>query len=354
MSISENKSHTSTQVERLNISFLDDAIVKARKYRDTSLHSTTAIRSSAPNSQIQDSIQRGDVIEFYGPASGGKTTILYHIALTTILPPSWNRTYGENLDSHDIIDVNATIELGGRGKGVIFFDLDGKFDIQRLYSMMIYYLHKQVEITLKEDINLIPSESEIESIAKNAIKRIHVFKPNLSESFYATLLDLPKYMRELQQNESYEFSFLMIDQINVFYWEDKDYDEVGIIANDTWKNNNIHYYIQALKQIIELTGIIVITTNWAITPPEAIDRIPINLCYPVVAHAAWQSFVKYRFVVDRQSVPQYDVCPEEGHNLKVNFLSRSLFYGRLTTPNNNPSDVDVFQFGIDEGGIVFK
>ncbi|CAG8809628.1 17770_t:CDS:1, partial [Racocetra fulgida] len=236
---------------------------------------------SASNSQ--DSIQRGDVIEFYGPASGGKTTILYHIALTTILPPSWNRTY-ENLDLYDITDVNATIELNGRGKGVIFFDLDGKFDIQRLYSMMIYYLHRRVKTTLKEDINLIPSESEIESIAKNALKRIHVFKPNLPESFYATLLDLPKYMKELQQSESYEFSFLMIDQINTFYWEDKDYDEVGIIANDTWKNNNVHYYVQALKQIIELTGVTVITTNWAITPPEAVDRIPLNLCYPVVAH----------------------------------------------------------------------
>ncbi|CAG8816397.1 14961_t:CDS:1, partial [Gigaspora rosea] len=47
----------------------------------------------------------------------------------------------------------------------------------------------------------------------------------------------------------------------------------------------------------------------------------------------------------------YNVCREEANNLKADFLSRSLFYGRLTTPSNNPSDVEVFQFGIDEKGI---
>ncbi|RIB18734.1 hypothetical protein C2G38_2183780 [Gigaspora rosea] len=326
MSISENKSHPSTQIERLHISFLDDALIKAQ----------------------------GDVIEFYGPACGGKTTILYHIALTTILPPSWNRTFGENLESDNLTDANPTIELNGRGKGVIFFDMDGKFDIQRLYSMTLHYLHRQMEITLKENKTWNPSESEIESIAKNALKRIQVFKPNSPESFYATLLDLPKYMKELQQNEGYEFTFLMIDQINAFYWENKDYDEVGIIANDTWKNNNAHYYVQALRQIIELTSVTIITTNWAITPPETVNRIPHNLCYPIVANLAWQSFVKYRFIIDRQLTPQYNVCREEANNLKADFLSRSLFYGRLTTPSNNPSDVEVFQFGIDEKGIVFK
>jgi hypothetical protein len=159
--------------------------------------------------------------------------------------------------------------LNGLDKGVLFFDLDGKYDIKRLYTMIKYHLRNKIELIIKErnsrqeeqqqqqygtqqqlptplssysslrssqlsqegqgelyGIESLPTEQEIDIIARNSLKKLHIFQPNASIEYLATLLSLPEYIREIQEKEGYEFNYLMIDSINSFYWQDKS-EELG-------------------------------------------------------------------------------------------------------------------------------
>ncbi|CAI2187213.1 18600_t:CDS:2 [Funneliformis geosporum] len=226
--------------------FLDNTIKKIyefhkqRQRRNT--QETSSINSTA-RLYNQPYIHGGDVIEFYGPSCGGKTTILHHVIVTTIIPKYWTR------------DDRSRIELNGHGKGILFFDLDGRYDIKRLYSMIIYYLRNRIGQIIKEsnsqkveihqqlptplssfstqgsqdelfNMKSLPTEQELDVIAKCSLKKLHIFQPNASVEYLATLLSLPEYVKEIQEKEGYEFNYLMIDSINAFYWQDKS-EELG-------------------------------------------------------------------------------------------------------------------------------
>ncbi|CAG8578483.1 17217_t:CDS:2, partial [Acaulospora colombiana] len=363
------------QKECFRLPFLDNAILKANENFFIRNSSTNSPRPfTAPIFNDLTILQPGDVIELYGPACSGKTTILYHTILTTILPPRWTRSDGCD---------NASIDLYGRGRGVIFFDLDGKFKIQRLYSMILHYLIQRVSNAVKEkkekyklippshqknektlvssigptstsDVNLdwIPSEEEIKTIARMALHKLHIFEPTISESFYATLLTLPEYMMGCIQNEGYDFSFLMIDSINSFYWQDKVEEADQATDGDKWKQKNSYYYVHALKQIIQVTKVIVVATNGISLKSNVIQPLPPELCYTSIAPLAWQSFVKYRFALAKQPLLQYLISPQEAVDIeeikRKEFRDQPWFYGRLVTPifSNTHSVEEVFQFRI--------
>ncbi|CAG8575636.1 2228_t:CDS:2 [Funneliformis caledonium] len=231
------------QPNYLHLPFLDNAIKKIYEYHNQRQGRTTQGAfsiNSAGRSYNQPYIHGGDVIEFYGPSCGGKTTILHHVIVTTIIPKYWTR------------DDVSRIELNGLGKGILFFDLDGRYDIKRLYTMIIYYLRNRIRQIIKEsnsqqvgtrqqlptplstqgsqdelfNMESLPTEQELDVIAKCSLKKLHIFQPNASIEYLATLLSLPEYVKVIQEKEGYEFNYLMIDSINAFYWQDKS-EELG-------------------------------------------------------------------------------------------------------------------------------
>ncbi|RIA94590.1 hypothetical protein C1645_803467 [Glomus cerebriforme] len=243
-----NVPHINPKPNYFHLPFLDNSIKKVYEYHDQQRKRNIS-KSSSAQLYNQPYIHSGDVIEFYGPSCGGKTTILYHVIVTTIIPKYWTR----NEDNE-----NVKIELNGLGKGVLFFDLDGRHDIKRLYTMIMYYLRNRIEEIAKErnsqlEVQLptplssfssscpsqlsqegqgelynieLPTEQELEMIAKNSLKKLHIFQPNVSIEYLATLISLSEYIKEIQEKEGYEFNYLMIDSISAFYWQDKS-EEVG-------------------------------------------------------------------------------------------------------------------------------
>lgn len=345
--------HTKPKPNYFHLPFLDNVIEKVYE-----CHNRQQERNTPSSAQLYDQpyIHNGDVIELYGPSCGGKTTILYHVIVTTIIPKYWTR----NKDDED-----ARIELNGLGKGVLFFDLDGRHNIKRLYTMIMYYLRNRIEQIVKErnsqeaqqhdthqqlptplsslssqlsqegqgelyNIDSLPTEQELDMIARNSLKKLHIFQPNMSIEYLATLLSLPEYIKKIQEKEGYEFNYLMIDSINSFYWQDKS-EEIGEkavnLGNDvdsdsdddgrgnesninnieldnfeainegidptssppmyyngrqshsrsninslkssTLNNHNFQYYIvQALQILIQSTNLIILATNWVIFGPS--------------------------------------------------------------------------------------
>ncbi|GES92358.1 DNA repair protein XRCC2 homolog isoform X1 [Rhizophagus clarus] len=383
------------QPNYFHLPFLDNVIKKVYEYHNRQQERNAPL----PSTQLYDQpyIHNGDVIELYGPSCGGKTTILYHVIVTTIIPKYWTR----NKDD----DEDAKIELNGLGKGVLFFDLDGRHDIKRLYTMIMYYLRNRIEQIVKErnsrevqqqdeahlqlptplsslssqpsqeeqgefyNNDSLPTEQELDMIARNSLKKLHIFQPNMSIEYLATLFSLPEYIKEIQEKEGYGFNYLMIDSINAFYWQDKS-EEIGEQAINSGNGvdsdsdddggeldnfeiineegidptsspmyyngrqshsrssinglnsstSSIHkfqyYIVQALQILIQSTNLIILATNWVVFGPSEHKqktvsqtninlKIPQELNYTTVLSPYWDSLLKYKFVIAKQLLPQY-------------------------------------------------
>ncbi|CAG8586097.1 4738_t:CDS:1 [Paraglomus occultum] len=316
-------------------------------------------------------LSSGDVVEFCGPAYGGKTSILYFTTLTTILPPYWLQS---KIESGPSLKITRKFEIGGRGTSVIFFDLDGRFDVSRIYDWIVRHLKRRVEKSFEESNteessgeseiqdkeadcchDWVPTEEEITEIAKDALRRLHVFSPRTPLEFIATLHSLKEYLEHCQQRTRETFTFIMIDSIMAFYWQDR--------AEESYRGNSIStsssvYLTQTLHILSSLlfaNGLILLTTSWSLISDNSLSTAyPPELVYKDTLSHIWQSFVKYRFVVARQPLPQY----EEG--TRIAELSRNrrkereekrregLFFGRMVTP---ACDCDIFEFQINDDGI---
>ncbi|CAG8519471.1 5475_t:CDS:2 [Ambispora leptoticha] len=331
-----------------------------------------------------------DVIEFYGPACGGKSSILYSLIPKTILPRIWVR------DGGTLYDEEKQFYIGGADNGIILIDLDGRFDMRRVYRLIVANLRKKIQEFICEDTkerertnddynsrtnmgssmpidmhyyDWLPTEEEISQIACLALQRVHVFQPNSSLEFLATLQSLPEYMLE---NDD-EFKYLMIDSIMAFYWQDKS-EEMGNGGNAATSLSYASSVVRALRQVIKESSVVTITTNWALTLPEFNNGInetmsnnpiitttslpfPSELFYRDISPRVWQEFVKYRFVVAKQPLPQY---PVSIHPTKVvcdqarmEILRNTWFSGRIVTPICGNINLNIFTFKItEEDGIL--
>jgi hypothetical protein len=69
-----------------------------------------------------------DLITGQGPKASGKTELLYQLLTNCILPKEWRG-----------------IELGGHECGVLLFDTDLKFDLQRVLTLLHYKFVQYVQ-----------------------------------------------------------------------------------------------------------------------------------------------------------------------------------------------------------------
>ncbi|CAG8525932.1 15361_t:CDS:2 [Rhizophagus irregularis] len=393
-----NVPHTKPKPNYFQLPFLDNVIEKVYEYHNRQQERNTP--SSSAQLYDQPYIHNGDVIELYGPSCGGKTTILYHVIVTTIIPKYWTRNKED--------DEDARIELNGLGKGVLFFDLDGRHNIKRLYTMIMYYLRNRIEQIVKErnsqeaqqydkhqqlptplsslssqlsqeelyNIDSLPTEQELDMIARNSLKKLHIFQPNMSIEYLATLLSLPEGNESNINNielDNFEAINEGIDPTSsppMYYNGRQSHSRSSInsLNSSTSNNHNFQYYIvQALQILIQSTNLIILATNWVIFGPSEHKqktfsttntnlRIPQELNYTTVLSPYWDSLLKYKFVIAKQLLPQYsdDIIPQvvEKDENRRNLLKEPLFFGRLILPSCDEKCGEIFSFKISEKGIM--
>jgi hypothetical protein len=312
----------------------------------------------------------GDVVEFCGPAYGGKTSILYFIILTTILPPYWIQS---NIESGPSLKITKRFEIGGRGTSVIFFDLDGRFDANRVYEWAVKHLKRIVEKSCEEESDIeddgnnvekrrdknggcsdwVPTEEEIKEIVLDALKRLHVFNPQSSLEFIATLCSLKEYLEYCRQRTREIFSFIVIDSIMAFYWQDRA--EESYRGNSPSSSVSLVQILNILSSLLSANGLVLLTTSWSLISDNYLSTLyPPELAYKDTLSHFWQSFVKYRFVIARQPLPQYEegirIAELSGNRKRERERKRreGLFFGRMVTP---VCDCDVFEFQINDDGM---
>ena len=231
------------------------------------------IRSALPASTTSESsLNPGDVIEIQGLAGSGKTSLLYFLSMTSILPFKLMVSYLGN--SYEIV-------LGGRGKAAVVCDCDGNWNSSRLEHIISTYVHRRVLQTINVESELELADSDdlandvspsVPTIVGTSLQHIHIFRPTSSLSFAATLIALPSYHTSSMPDQ--EICMLMIDSMSAFHWPDRWNADRSALdaqrgANPPLATHEMpmHRILTALNELRQRFGFVTFITNWSFFPP---------------------------------------------------------------------------------------
>jgi DNA-repair protein XRCC2 len=197
------------------------------------------------------------VIEIQGPASSGKTHLLYHLIITCITPLA-----------------HPPITLGGWDQAAIIFDTDGTFNVHRLRQLLISRLSR---LASRSGDTLLEAP-QIEEIAMRALGKLHIFHPNSSIQLAATLLHLPAFHASKLRDS--DIGLLAIDSISSFHWPDRFTVEqirasphltTGSHANFV---SPLQHVLIALQKFRLSHGPVIVFTNWGLNtlPNDSLYR----------------------------------------------------------------------------------
>lgn len=209
----------------------------------------TPTETAAPP-PLLSSLGRGHVIEVQGPASSGKTHMLYHFVLLCISPSK-----------------EMSMDFGGNGLAAIVYDTDSSFDVARLHQLLLTRLSL-----------VLPYNMEMtRRLAEESLQRLHVFRPTSLLQLATSLLHLPSYHKV--HIPEHEIGLVAVDSVSAFYWPDR------FIAEQT---RNILQFAQGgldpvsvhpLQHVLTALGRLrlshapsIILTNWGLNPASRSDE----------------------------------------------------------------------------------
>ena len=149
-------------------------------------------------------------------SAAGKSQVLYHLIATAVLPSNFN---GASLDGSD--------------SAVVFIDNDGRFDAQRLRAVARGIIQNKLQTSVENFSPDTSLDESIDSLAFEALRHVHVFRPQSSLALLATLQSLDAYLLELNRHPSTNRALkaIFIDSATAFIWQDKLQDEITRIED---------------------------------------------------------------------------------------------------------------------------
>ena len=168
------------------------------------------------------------VIECYGDEGCGKTEVLLHFVVNTILPDRWEH-----------------LNIGGQNAVAIFIDLDYKFPMIRLISLLEQRLIACSESTEK-------CESSSNQFVKSCLERFYKVNCHSTLQFVITLYSLNKFI-----NNRPDTSLILIDNILSFHWIDK-YEHANKKGSQDIYQMEV---VEALRKLISNFGLNVILSR---------------------------------------------------------------------------------------------
>ena len=167
------------------------------------------------------------MIEIQGPASSGKTHLLYHLLLSVLVP-------------------SQRPEIA-----VVVYDTDAAFDIQRFRHLLLSRISRLPSSTLD------PHEC-----VQRALARLHLFRPTSFAQLAASIANLPAYHSSHMPNQ--EIAVLAIDSISAFYWADRFAAEQLRDPASTKDKTALHHVLDAIQSVQRSHRPLAILTNWAL------------------------------------------------------------------------------------------
>ncbi|ODM14770.1 hypothetical protein SI65_09764 [Aspergillus cristatus] len=281
------------------------------------------------------------VVEISSTSSvAGKSQLLYYLAAIAVLPST--------------ID---NVQIDGRNAAVVFIDTDGRFDADRLLSVVRGILYQKLKQHMVEQL------PDTESILYNSLQHVHVFRPTSSSSLLATLQSLESYLfdtgRHLSANRPLHAIF--IDSATAFFWQDKLRDQIARVEEIGRPHSEIEHdrrskrsfyigdmyaeLVRELKRVRSLFGCAVVytTTAWvgraASASASGEDLVAFRCSLP----PPWGLFPTLRVVVRANGQGRFLGC--------VNGLGREEWPRRVVEELERQSR-GTFVFSADEHGVL--
>ncbi|KAF9203874.1 DNA repair protein xrcc2 [Haplosporangium sp. Z 27] len=283
-------------------------------------------------------LQPGDMIDFYGPSCCGKTSYLYAIIISTILPRSWKYSKSK-----------PAILLNGKARSVMFLDLEQGFSVDRLKLLLHLEIFTRIGLyeeqekakarkhynehdrqdfsnigndTVEEhvddeaatrmgedsgaekqwqedchvDIRSPEMQAKMDLLVQSCLRNVHVFRPQDAISAIVILRTLDQYIAASTSIGSPSlsipsppFAILMIDSLSSFYWQER-------ASNN--HNRFIGVLIDALNRLIPRWKLIFVSTTWSLPSKTlATDRTVTDTL---------RARFRYRFLMQPRTLDRFD------------------------------------------------
>ncbi|CAK9219763.1 unnamed protein product [Sphagnum troendelagicum] len=228
----------------------------------------------APLQQV--ALQARDVVEVAGPSGSAKSELLLQAAVTCLLP---ERLYG-----------------GWEG-GVLWYDLDGHFDILRLVCLLQARIHQGKALSLGGLIE------DGDNIMNACLERFLLTRCYNSFDFIAALQTTRNQVKEAQR-QGRSMRLLIIDSIGAFYWLDR---AASLVAGASIESSRpsiqavTRAVVRELHQLSNMHGLLVLASKCSIFSPQSSDARKdtrrAGLQHREYMPAEWQEFVTHRLLL---------------------------------------------------------
>lgn len=208
----------------------------------------------------------------------GKTHILYHIAALSTLPEEHN-----------------DVPLHGKPAAVIVFDTDGRFDVQRLHTIMKSHILRCYGAT---EI----SDTELDTVAREALNHIHVYRPQSSRSMIEMLSGIRGYLFEPENHfsSSRRLNAILIDGLSSFYWQDRHAGSIEKENGSTEYQDIYNTLAQRIREVSAQFGAFVVVTNWGLQMlADSTEDAGMGMSFRSHLPLAWAKLVDVKLVVQR-------------------------------------------------------
>lgn len=210
-------------------------------------------------------LQDGDVVEFIGEQSTGKSSLIQDLLITCLIPET----------------------LGGCGCGVIYFDLDYHFDLLKLVSVI-----EQKTAASEEDIKL-------------WLKSFYLLHCDSLEQVVITLHSLESCIA----NSKTPFGMIVLDSISSFFWIDAKNNETTFKREE-----NLRKVVNVLKSLKEQYRLTILASTQCLMHPDSASSISTN--FKTFLCRQWQDFVKYQFFLSFKLVQNSNLSHNKVYSAK--------------------------------------
>ncbi|KAL3641414.1 hypothetical protein CASFOL_016382 [Castilleja foliolosa] len=168
----------------------------------------------------------GNVVEIVGPSPSAKTLILIQAVINCILPKEWKG-----------------VQYGGLERGVLFIDLDCRFDVLSISQALEQRIIIGVN-GLRSSRKMNGNEYDKELFVA-CMRRFMYTRCYNSFEFLATLKTLHYQVQKDKEKQGSAAYMLIIDSIGAFYWMDR-----ALPSSSTGINNRKSLSLQTVTEAI--------------------------------------------------------------------------------------------------------
>ncbi|XP_062077559.1 DNA repair protein XRCC2 homolog [Humulus lupulus] len=263
----------------------------------------------------------GNVVELVGPSSSAKTLILIQAAIGCILPKDWNG-----------------VNYGGLGRLVVFIDLDCRFDILCLSTMLKHRIKEANGLLVKTNVERDhldtqkcderrkPHVDYDEELYALCMKRFLYVRCCDSFEFLASLKTLHYQLKQVEAAQQSSVYLLMIDSsIGAFHWVERasSFTQSSTHRKSLSLQNVSETVVQEMRKLLRMHPMLVIATKTislgdryanenqrkkSFPDTTSTHKVPYREYMPSV----WQSFVTHRILIrasdDPATVRHQQIC----------------------------------------------